>query len=166
MYTNVHTFWIYLHIFDILFIYIHTQHLYIFIHIHSLHRCIYVCICISVHTRYVTFIHGNFQEFWTHAQLEVVLMLCFPHCFFTPKAIEVNQHAVASLLYLKEKKIVWTLMLVLKAMSSLQLLNRRVIGGQGWLLSVNILLVTPAASWQYLLHRGCFLITHFQCPLF
>lgn len=85
-----------------------------------------------------------------------------PFLLFTPKATEENQHAVETLFYFKEEKIVWTLTLVLKTTCSLKVVNSHVIGGWSWLLSINTLLVTPAASWQYLLHHSCFLIIHFQ----
>lgn len=111
---------------------------------------------------------GVFDIFWQQRSTWGFFCSLFsPLFFFTPKkVIEMNRHVVASLLYLKEEKIVWTLMLVRKAMSSLQFLNRCVIGGWGWLLSVSILWVTTAESWQHLLDHGCFLIIHFQCLAF
>lgn len=103
----------------------------------------------------------TFSSSGVHTQLE--FSLSFSHSsFFTPKVSEVNQCAEETLFYFKEEKIVWTLMLVLKTTCSLKVVNSHVIGGWGWLLSVNTLLVTPAASWQYLLHHSCFLIIHFQ----
>lgn len=117
---------------------------------------------------------GNFRDvrgFWhilpAEEHVRIFLFSVFPTLLFHPKKVlEMNWHVVAFLLYLKEEKIVWTLMLVRKAMSSLQFLNRCVIGGWGWLLSVSILWVTIAESWQHLSDHGCFLIIDFQCLAF
>lgn len=88
--------------------------------------------------------------------------LCFPHSSFSPPKPLKRINMQWKLFYFKEEKIVWTLTLVLKTTCSLKVVNSHVIGGWSWLLSINTLLVTPAASWQYLLHHSCFLIIHFQ----